>query len=412
MKLNKNLALSGLLTDRWGLRSLPSYNPDVLINRKGFDVYKNMIDGDPQIKAAVNFKKHALLATGWEVQPTDESDEASQIADFVTYVLLNTEGQFEERLLSILDGLIYGFSVHELIWHEIEQGAYAGKFGLKKISPKPPETFDFENDRFGNIVENGLVQFRGTPHESRLPLDKFIIWTHQGGAGNHYGTSDLKPVYRYWYSKDMVDRYWNIALEKHAMPIPKGQLPIGATDEEKQVLLTILSALQNQSAVVVGNDENVEYLDNTKSAFDAFRSKQIYNDTMIARSLLLPDLLMSEGSRIGSKALGEVHSDLFATVMKQLGKNIADTINEQLVRRLIDINYETDLYPTFIFKPSSDDNTKEMAEMFIGLVNAGILNANESVIRQRLSIPTPTTNNGNDLTAEVTTTENIDETEK
>lgn len=393
-KLDAELASAGVNVDRYGIANFAPYNPDDLVGKKGLGVYDKMMDDDPQVKSAILFKKLAVLSPGWEITPAADdngavSEQDAEIAAFVQSVIENLPGTFEKVLLDTLEGLVKGFSVSELVWSLIEAGDFSGKIGLSRINAKPQKTFDFDTDPQGNLLPDGLVQFHSSIDQKRLDVTKFVLWTYQKRPGNYYGVSDLRPAYRYYFSKEIATRMWNVHLEKYAMPIAVGKVPPNTSADKRTKLLGILQALQQRTAMVINENEVVELLEATRAAGDSYDQAVRYFDMQIARAVLMPDLTSSEGNRVGSKALGQVHMDTFVWVLKQLGNETAEVVNEQIIQRLVRMNYDTTEYPRFRFNDYDTEDELAVASMFKELVEASIMAPTEQHIRERLNIPQP-----------------------
>ena len=118
------------------------YNPSELIGSKGYRVIDKM-RRDEQIKAALAFKKHAVLSTGWEVSAPEDGDEAQ--AEFINEVFTLLPGTFETVIFEIMSAIEYGFSVSEKVYAERE-----GRVVLSAIKTRDPRWFGFDQDEYGN----------------------------------------------------------------------------------------------------------------------------------------------------------------------------------------------------------------------------------------------------------------------
>ena len=108
---------------------------------------------------------------------------------------------------------------------------------------------------------------------------------------------------------------------------------------------------------------------------------------MIARSILLPTLLLDEGDS-GAYALGQQHADNFTWVLNALGEEVAEEVmEEQLIRPLVAWNYQTESYPKFQWRSFSQVDIKNMAGAFQTLITAGVVDAGEDFIREQLNLP-------------------------
>lgn len=175
------------------------YNPSLLVSRKGLDVFDSM-RRDDQVKAALAFKKMAVLSTGWEVVNPAGRDEAWEPTLFIREQIENVEGSFRQCLLNILSALDYGFSAAELLFSPITTGEYKGNIGLKAIKTRRPHSIEFAADEHGNLLPDGVRQ-TGTIKELKMSPEKFLIFVPEYEFGNWYGRSDLEACYM-CYSDD------------------------------------------------------------------------------------------------------------------------------------------------------------------------------------------------------------------
>ena len=77
---------------------------------------------DEQIKAAIAFKKHAILAAGWDIVSPKGVDEEWEPRKFVEWNFDNLDGSMSNRILDMLLSVEFGFSVGELLWGELLPG--------------------------------------------------------------------------------------------------------------------------------------------------------------------------------------------------------------------------------------------------------------------------------------------------
>jgi SPP1 gp7 family putative phage head morphogenesis protein len=366
------------------------YNPDDLARRKGgLKVYDEMLKDD-QIKALLAIKKKAVTAPGWDIVPASEDAADIEQAEFVKWVLLNMRGTLKRDIEEILTALDYGFSISEEIWEYIQRGPYKGRVGLKAIKTREPHDFDFEQDEHDNITE--LIQTLGGERRT-YPMEKFIHLSYEGRFGNPYGTSDLRAAYRSWWSKNVIVKFWNIFLERFGMPTAVGKYRRGTQQVDIDALEKILEDMQSKMSVTIPEDMKIDLLEAVRQGQAGYDLAIEKHNTMMARSLLVPDKLGYTESKSGSYNLGEKHFDFFMVMVDDLGKEVEESvINEQVIRRLIDYNYpDVEEYPRFEFKPRTEENKKELAEQFEKATNIGAIDTNEkedfNFVRRRLGMP-------------------------
>ena len=379
--------LSHSTNDIWGMRSLGAYNPDDLVGKKGLGIYKKMQLRDGQVKAVFMLKKHARLSTPWEVRAQDEDDpEAVKQKEFIEECFKEMNGSMNSFLLKIWNVMRDGYAVAELNYKVLDTGEYKGKIGIDNIKVRNAEDFSFICDEYGNIQENGLVE----GGENNLPVNKFIIVSYNPSDDNSesiYGESDFRAAYRYYFSNDVIQRFWNIYLEKFGQPTIVGRYPNGTKKEKQDTYLDILKNIQADTAVVLPEGLTAEYLEASRKGDAGYKNAFDTNNAMIARSLLVGSLLMDTGDK-GSYALSKTHFDIFIYVLNYLGQETEDTIiNEQIIKRIIDFNFVNPKYPVFKFESLVKDDQEGKAKVAKLLVDAGLIDPNEEWVREFLKIP-------------------------
>jgi len=120
-------------------------NSDELVGRKGLRIYGEM-GTDDAVKAAMAMKKHAVLSTGWDIEPATPDKQDMEVAEFVRWNFEKMDGSLDTNLQEILSSLTFGFSLSELIWRKLELGPYISKIGLKAIKTRLPHGFVFVVD--------------------------------------------------------------------------------------------------------------------------------------------------------------------------------------------------------------------------------------------------------------------------
>lgn len=323
----------------------PAYSPDDLVTRKGLAIYDEM-QKDAQVRSCLNTKKFAVLSDGWQVVPDGKSALDIEVADFVRFCLDDMYGSVQDMIFAALDAIAKGFSIMEINYKLIESGRFVGRIGLASVKSKDPSAFGFDLDEFLNI--KGLMLMHNGKQRS-LPIEKFIIYTYMPSYEMPYGQSDLRPAYKHWYCKDIITRFWNLQLEKFGMPTAKGSYRRGMPKEQQDDLLRALDRIQQETAIVVPEDVSIELLE-AKGAGEANYLRAIeYHNRQIAKAILGQTLTIDEGSHSGSYAMAKVHMDVFDYYLQKLKRDIEESVmRDQLVRRLVDLNYGRAAYPRFV----------------------------------------------------------------
>jgi SPP1 gp7 family putative phage head morphogenesis protein len=372
------------------------YNPSLLVTRKGLGIFDEM-RRDDQIKAALALKKHAVMATGWEIVSPEGQPPDWEPTAFVEHEMEQLKGTLEQALLEIMTSLDFGYSITEKVLADIKDGEFAGKVGLQALKTKKPHSFRIDTDAFGDVLPNGVIQ-EGLPGGSRnLPSDKFVLMAYQPEFGNPYGTSDLEAAYRSWWTKTMAYKWLAMYLERFGIP-PLLALynPNSFKGGQLDNLKSLLSRLQAASSGMIprGSPDDLEMWAPEIAgqvsrvfipALDMFN-----RDT--ARAILMPGLLgLSADAQQGSFARAKVQFDVFLLVVEFLRQTLTESImQEQVINPLVMLNYPVDEFPAFRFLPITDDVRLDIMKAWGEMLGVGAVESrpgDERHIRQSLEFP-------------------------
>ena len=379
---------------------LAAYSPDDLLSQKGLSIYDEM-QKDAQVLSCLNTKKFAVLSEGWDVLPASDEPADVEIAGFVKFCLDDMRGSVQDMLFKVLDALAKGFSICEINYKVIADGRYAGMIGLDSVKSKDPSGFGFDLDEFLNI--RGLV-LAGPGSKADLPAEKFIIYTYMPGYELPHGQSDLRAAYKHWWSKDVILKFWNMYLEKFGMPTAKGAYRRGMPKDQQDDLLRVLDKIQQETAIVVPEDVQIELLEAQRGGDAGYREAVEFHNKQIAKAILGQTLTSDEGTREGTHALAQVHMDVLSFYLQKLKRDLEETVmREQLIRRLVDFNFGPGSagilpaggrrdggatgYPRFALGRLDRRNLEQVGTLISDLVQGKVISPDESWIREYLGIP-------------------------
>lgn len=389
-------------------------NPDKIVQHKGLQIYREMMDDD-QVKACIELRKQARLSTPWQINSAKKGNfQADMFADFITHVFQRMRGTMEDNLYGMFSAHDYGFSLSELVYEILEDGPFSGKIGLRAIKTREPFNYDFKIDPHGNllgIVYTGAAPFDAEKQnqqrvnggkvspilgtlENPFPPDKFVIYSYNAKFGNWYGESDLKAAFRPWFAKKHVLKFWNIWLERYASPFLwityKGDKPI-----KKETMDRVDNFIRNLSArnsMRVPDSFTMTPIQFSTAGGDSYEKAVEAQNRFIAHAILTPNLLgYTQQPATGSYALGKKHFDAFLWVLRKMGRDAEESlVGEQVIRRLIDLNFPNanlDLMPSFKFEGLEEEDIEARSRIVSMLAGGGFLNPHESWIRDYLNLP-------------------------
>lgn len=363
------------------------FNPDSLIRRQGFGVYKRMML-DEQVKAVVKFKRDAITGRDHHFEISEGSElsddeKKKRIALYVAIVKKMEKPKFFDALNGIMSSLYNGFSVTEKTFKQIE---HDGKtwWGVKRLRLKPYDTFFFKTDEVGNLTEvKQRIDDMSTTQTwtSEQWKNDFIHFVQNPDVDEYYGQSELREAYRPWFSKDNLWKYRMIYMERHAGGFkwikPTGDKILQAGTKEFASLQDILSRTQVGGSMILPS--NVEFNVEWPQQNVDFKNAIMDADLGIAKALLVPNLLgVTPEVGIGSMARAETQFTAFLWTLNADARRLEEALNENVFGPLGEVNFGDDDWPMFRLAPMTDDQIVVMLKLWKELVTASAVKASES----------------------------------
>ena len=220
-----------------------------------------------------------------------------------------------------------------------------------------------------------------------MPLDRTIVYTIDEEFGNHYGTSRLRAIYKNWFVKKTIIKFWNIALERFGMPVLIGSVP---SKQDIDRMLQLLDNVQSRSSIAKTTGWEVSALETGigRSAGGDYKDAITYHNTQIMRGLLVPPILLAGSGGGGSYALSNTQFGLFQSMLKSLETDLSNIIEEKVIKPLVVFNYGAqDVYPQFVWEPMTKEDLLNLSKVFALLVKNGVVGADEQWMRDMMGVP-------------------------
>ena len=369
------------------------YNPDVLVLAKGdLSIYSEM-RRDAQIKSLLWLKKYAICGSGWNIEAGKGGDKDSQ-AEAIKFIEANLAQlnipDFGTALEQILSSIEYGFSITEPVFKN-----RGGKTYLSKLKTRAPHTFLLETNDYGDL--DTIRQYTGGADVEIKYKDipRFLHMTYQGEFDNPYGTSDLQSVYLPWFSKNAIIKFWNMYLEMWGNPHIVITTPAQLHSTDRDKLITLIKTLQTKTGFVLPEGVKLEAIFPGTGNVDGFEKAINQYNMMIARAMLVPDLMGMGGSETkgGSYALGKEHMSTFLFLINKLKGDVERLINRHVIYPLAywNFGYDFSTSPVFKFKQPNDAQKLEYLNLWSEAVQGNVWIPTNSEIdhfKDEISFPT------------------------
>ena len=401
-------------------RVYEEFLPD-LLGDKAVRMYKEMSMNEPVITGILYAIRTLVRQTRWEIREAADTPEAKAAADFVGECLFeDMEHTFSDTLSEILSFLTFGYSVNE-ITYKIRRGPteedkrFKSKFTDNRIgwrgfpirAQESIHKWDID-DHDGSIL--GVYQQPPPSYSLRyIPREKFLLFRADAHKNNPEGRSILRGAFISYYYKKKIMTYEGIGISRDLAGLPVMEVPLqilssSASSGEKAVLAAMKSMIQK-----VGRDEYEglvvpaeQLADGTPSGYrlkllsaggrrpiDVNEIIKRY-ESRIAMSMLGEFILLGSES-VGSFALADSKTSLFAQALGTYLDSIASELNNQAIPKLMRLNgFEEHNFPSLAY---DDIETPELAELtgaLSGLVGAGVLTPDdklEDFVRDYANLP-------------------------
>lgn len=329
-------------TDYLGV--LRSNDPLLLEKGQHVELYRDL-KRDGKVFSTLQKRIGALVGREWTVKPVADGGEAD--AETLTDILQAIN--FDQLCRDLLDALIMGYSVSEIVWTVVEN-----RIVPKRIVKRRQRRFVYVQ-----VDENAGPQLRLLTKENmlsglELPDRKFIVHRCNPEDDNPYGTGLGLQLYWPVFFKRKGIISWNKLNDRFGAPTPWGKYPRNANPKEKSTLFEALRAISNDGVVMTPEGMQLELLESKLTgSVSTQQSLCEYMDDWIAEVVLGQEARASGGKTgAASKERAAVRLDLVQADSDLL----SETLNSTLIAWLCEYN---GLAPCLVYRQIKEEEDKK-----------------------------------------------------
>lgn len=219
-----------------GLRAIQNYVDQEMVQAlrwpKSLETFDKMCY-DPSVSIGLYLSQ--ILVEKAFTQPNvkfnKDSEESKEAAAFVNWCLNNMQGSLQQAVRDAYTFKKYGFSVLVKSFELATSGKYKGRYKLKKLSARSQKTLNKSepfvignNDVVTHVRQDtksqgntfGLFNPAAAYNTTtvNIPRDKFMLFSFDSTNGNPLGSSPLRPAYKAWREKVMIEDYQVVGTSK------------------------------------------------------------------------------------------------------------------------------------------------------------------------------------------------------
>lgn len=331
---------------------------------RGVEAFTEMSENDATVGGVLFAIEMLMRKAEFHVEPSGKSAKDKEAAEFIESCMNDMEQTWQEFLSECLSFLPYGWSYHEIVYKRrsgknpspITNSKYAdGLIGWRKLPIRAQDTlygWEYKDDTDDLI---GMTQVAPpTFVKATIPIEKALHFRTRSRKNNPEGHSILRTAYRAYYFKKRLEEIEGYGMERDLAGFPVLYAPedLDIWDDENEEIREmmawaemVVSSIRRdamEGLVLPGGGEpgrgwKLELLASSgKRQFDTNAIIERY-DKRIATSVLA-DFVMLGQQQVGSFALADSKTKIFALAIGTYLDVICEVFNNQAIPRLIDMN--------------------------------------------------------------------------
>lgn len=316
---------------------------------KGLKIYQEL-KRDAHAGAVLAKRKLAVTSRPWDVIPASESTTDKKVAEVVKAALKHL--RFNAACKRLLEATLTGYAVSEILW-EVRDGLVLPA----RLKARDPRRFAFGvDDELRLLTRENMIL------GEEMPDRKFVV--HRRGADDDspYGTGVGSMLFWPVFFKRNGITFWLTFADKFGSPTAVGKYPGGSGKEEQAKLLQALAAIAQDAGVIVPDGMVIDLLEASRSgSVDTYEKLVRYMDEQISKAVLGETMSTTAASAgLGSNQAG-VQNDVRIEVAKDDDDELNETLNDTLVRWIVEYNFPGAVLPRVERDFSEPEDTAKLA---------------------------------------------------
>lgn len=341
--------LAGMVTDKakpglTGVRNTQSGHPasDITPERLGailraaeegdtnayLELAEDMEERDLHYLAVLGTRRRSVSQLDISVKAASTDDPAHKAhADMIGKWL--DRDLLQAELFDMLDAIGKGFSVTQVLWDTT-----GGVWLPRELKWTDPRWFELDQ------VDMRTLRLRNdTGGADDLASHKWIIHTHQAKSGLPIKGGLARPVAWAWMFKNFTVKDWVVFLEVYGQPLRIGRYGPEASEEDRDVLFDAVMNIASDCGAIIPKSMEMEFIkaDGQEANAAMFQAAADWWDRQVSKAVLGQTTTTDAVS--GGHAVAQEHRQVQEDIERADAKQLATTLNDTLVRWIIDLNF-------------------------------------------------------------------------
>jgi phage gp29-like protein len=338
-----------------------------------------MEEKDPHYLSVLGTRKRAVAQLPITVEAAGEDPESERDAELIrTWLKRDT---LEDELFDLLDAVGKGYSVSELVWETSTR-----QWMPRRIKYRLPQWFQYDR------TDGETLRLRDdTADGAELEPFKYVVHEHKAKSGLAIRGGLARVVAWSYLFKNFSIKDWVAFAEVYGLPFRLGRYDTGATEADRRALLNALAQIGSDAAGIIPKSTDIEFVDGKMAASDGalFEKLATYLDQQVSKAVLGQTATTDAVASGLGGGLGKVHDGVRGDIERADAKQLAATLNLQLVQPMVMLNHGPRVaYPRIVLGREEAVDLKAMVEAAGPLIDRG-LQVSESWARKLIRAPEP-----------------------
>ena len=308
---------------------------------EAFNVYQRLLF-DETVQSAIVKLSQEITAREWKLEAASDKPGDIAVKEFVENKLKELE--MDQIYAGLLESFVVGFTVGEVMWRRTAGGVVPFDFRFRD-----QRRFRFSEEEEADYGFTMRMSTREDPLLGvQLPPRKFIVHRYWAQSnGDPYGAGLGRIIYPLVKFKRRALESQLLYSDRFSNPTAVAKAPLSATAVEVDTLYEHLSNLSQETALVLPEGFEIDFI-NPGGSPDTFKDLRESLANNITVLIIGEDEAGSANS--GSRASSEVAQDVRTTRANEMSQLISATLNDTLVRWMVDLNYGTNVVAPKIYR--------------------------------------------------------------
>ena len=343
-----------------------------------FILAEEMEERDLHYRSVLSTRKLAVASIEPTVEAASDDKKDIELADAVRNLL--RDPNLPDCTFDLLDGLGKGVGLVEILWHT-------------ETTPWEPKQYKWVDPRFIRFDKETLSEIRLATDDNEtegepLKANGYIAHFPRMKSGHWLRNGLARLVSVMYMLKSYTVRDWWAFAEVFGMPIRIGKYHNNASDDDIKTLINAIATIASDAGAAIPESMQIDMVETAKGngGETLFENMVSWADSQTSKAVLGQTMTSDDGS---SQSQATVHNEVRKDIIKWDARQLANTLNQYLVKPFIDMNFGVQAhYPSIEIKLEEAEDVKAWVEALTPLIDRG-LKVQASDVRDRLGISDP-----------------------